>query len=119
MPSRIVLSLPAVEQAIVDELVERATEERWAERLLDGDTSLWTSDPDVAADITDRLGWLRSPAHFSLQIAALEGFGDGIRDAGFDTAVVMGMGGSSLAPDVLRRTFGSAEGYPELRILDS
>ena len=53
------------------------------------------------------------------RIAALEGFGDGIRDAGFDSAVVMGMGGSSLAPDVLRRTFGSAEGYPELRILDS
>jgi transaldolase/glucose-6-phosphate isomerase len=119
MPSRIVMSLPAAEQAIVDALVERATAERWAERLFDGDTSLWTTDSDVAADVTDRLGWLRSPGHFSLQVAALEGFGDGIRDAGFDTAVVMGMGGSSLAPDVLRRTFGSTEGYPELRILDS
>jgi glucose-6-phosphate isomerase len=119
MASRIVLSLPTAEQAIVDAFVERATNERWPERLFDGDTSLWTTDPDVAADITDRLGWLRSPAHFLDQIAALEGFGDGIRDAGFDTAVVMGMGGSSLAPDVLRRTFGSAEGYPELRILDS
>ena len=41
------------------------------------------------------------------QIAALEGFGDGIRDAGFTTAVVGGMGGSSLAPDVLHRTFGT------------
>jgi len=119
MASRIVFSLPAAEQAIVDALVERATSEQWAERLFAGDTSLWTTDPDVAADITDRLGWLRSPEHFTLQIAALEGFGDGIRDAGFDTAVVMGMGGSSLAPDVLRRTFGSAEGYPALRILDS
>jgi transaldolase/glucose-6-phosphate isomerase len=119
MPSRIALSLPAAEQAIVDALVERATAERWAERLFDGDTTLWTTDPDVAADITDRLGWLRSPEHFTLQIAALEGFGDGVRDAGFDTAVVMGMGGSSLAPDVLRRTFGSADGYPDLRILDS
>ena len=39
--------------------------------------------------------------------------------AGFTTAVVMGMGGSSLAPDVLRRTFGTAEGYLDLRILDS
>jgi len=87
---------------------------------------IWASDPrafteDTAHDksIRNRLGWLRSPEHFTLQIAALEGFGDGIRDAGFDTAVVMGMGGSSLAPDVLRRTFGSAEGYPALRILDS
>ena len=119
MGVRIVFSLPATEQAIVDELVERASNERWPERLFDGDTSLWTTDPDVAADVTDRLGWLRSPAHFSLQVAALEGFGDAIRDAGFDTAVVMGMGGSSLAPDVLRRTFGSTEGYPELRVLDS
>ena len=119
MSSRIVFSLPPAEQAIVDALVERATTEQWAERLFAGDTSLWTTDPDVAADITDRLGWLRSPEQFTLQIAALEGFGDGIRDAGFDTAVVMGMGGSSLAPDVLRRTFGSAEGYPQLRILDS
>ena len=119
MGVRLRLSLPAAEQAIVDALVERATDEHWAERLFAGDTSLWTSDPDVAADITDRLGWLGSPAHFSLQVPALEGFGDAIRDAGFDTAVVMGMGGSSLAPDVLRQTFGSAEGYPELRILDS
>lgn len=113
------LEFPPAEAAIVDALIERATTERWAERLLDGDTSLWTTDPDVAADITDRLGWLRAPAHFSLQVAALEGFGDGIRDAGFDTAVVMGMGGSSLAPDVLARTFGSTDGYPALRILDS
>jgi glucose-6-phosphate isomerase len=119
MGVRISFSLPAAEQAIVDALVERATGEQWAERLFAGDTSLWTTDPDVAADIADRLGWLRSPAHFTEQIAALEGFGDGIRDAGFDTAVVMGMGGSSLAPDVLRRTFGSTEGYPALRILDS
>jgi transaldolase/glucose-6-phosphate isomerase len=119
MASRIVFSLPAAEQSVVDALVERATAEQWAVRLLDGDTTLWTTDPDVAADITDRLGWLRSPAHFTLQLAALEGFGDGIRDAGFDTAVVMGMGGSSLAPDVLRRTFGSTDDYPQLRILDS
>jgi transaldolase/glucose-6-phosphate isomerase len=119
MSARIAFALPSDTQAIVDALTERATAERWSERLFDGDTSLWTTDPDVAADITDRLGWLRSPEHFTLQIAALEGFGDGVRDAGFDTAVVMGMGGSSLAPDVLRRTFGSAEGYPALRILDS
>ncbi|HJP87661.1 MAG TPA: hypothetical protein VJ850_01340 [Candidatus Limnocylindrales bacterium] len=119
MGVRISFSLPAAEQSIVDALVERATSEQWAERLFAGDTSLWTTDADVAADIADRLGWLRSPAHFTEQIAALEGFGDGIRDAGFDTAVVMGMGGSSLAPDVLRRTFGSTEGYPDLRILDS
>jgi glucose-6-phosphate isomerase len=117
--ARLSLRLPPAIEARLDELVERAERERWPARLLARDTTLWTQDADVAAAIADRLGWLDAPEHFTLQAAALEGFGDGIRDAGFDTAVVMGMGGSSLAPDVLRRTFGSVEGYPELRILDS
>jgi glucose-6-phosphate isomerase len=111
--------LPEAAQQAFDALAERANAERWAERLFDRDTSLWTTDADVAADIADRLGWLDAPEHFRLQIAALEGFGDGLADTGFDTAVVMGMGGSSLAPDVLLRTFGTAEGFPTLRILDS
>ena len=114
---RIQLSVEA--QGTFDQLVERANAENWAQRLFDRDTSLWTRDPDVSADIKDRLGWLDAPDHFQLQIAALEGFGDGLGEAGFDTAVVMGMGGSSLAPDVFRQTFGTAEGYLPLRILDS
>jgi transaldolase/glucose-6-phosphate isomerase len=117
--SRLSLSLPAAERARFDELVEQATSERWAERLFDRDTSLWTDDPEVAEAIADRLGWLDAPAHFTLLIPALEGFGDGVIEAGFDNAVVMGMGGSSLAPDVLHRTFGTTEGYLGLRILDS
>src|SRR5919112_140481 len=119
MSSRLALRLPAPEQAILDALTRRATDERWAARLFDRDTSLWTADRDVAEGIADRLGWLDAPAHFTIQAAALEGFGDGIREAGFDNAVVMGMGGSSLAPDVLHRTFGTVEGYLRLRVLDS
>jgi transaldolase/glucose-6-phosphate isomerase len=99
--------------------VERARAESWANRLFDRDSSLWTADPRVAAAIDERLGWLDAPSHFSDQIPALEGFGDGIVEAGFQTVVVAGMGGSSLAPDVLHRTFGSQEGYLDLRILDS
>src|SRR5258706_14371726 len=102
-----------------DATVARARDEHWAERLFDHDPSLWSSDARVQAAISERFGWLESPAHFSGQIAALEGFGEGIRDAGFTTAVVAGMGGSSLAPDILARTFGTAEGCVDLRILDS
>jgi glucose-6-phosphate isomerase len=102
-----------------DEAVGRARSERWAKRLWDRDTTLWSTNERVGAAIADRLGWLDAPAHFSAQIAALEGFGEGARDAGFVTAVVGGMGGSSLAPDVLHRTFGSADGWLDLRILDS
>ena len=49
----------------------------------------------------------------------MEGFGDAVVDEGYTTVVVAGMGGSSLAPDVLHRTFGVQEGYLALRILDS
>ena len=82
-------------------------------------STLWTSDPRVGEAIADRLGWLDAPAHFSEQIAGLEGFGDAVVDEGYTTAVVAGMGGSSLAPDIFNRTFGSLEGYLALRILDS
>jgi glucose-6-phosphate isomerase len=99
--------------------VRRARDERWAERVWDRDPSLWSANERVQATILERLGWLDAPAHFAGQVAALEGFGEGVRDAGFTTAVVGGMGGSSLAPDVLHRTFGSADGWLDLRVLDS
>jgi len=103
----------------IEAAAERARGERWAERLFDRDTSLWSDDPRVQAAIAERLGWLDAPAHFGGQVPALEGFGEGIRDAGFRTAVVMGMGGSSLAPEVLQRTLGTADGWLDLRVLDS
>jgi glucose-6-phosphate isomerase len=105
--------------AAFDAAVGRARDEQWAERLFARDPSLWSSDPRVQAAISERLGWLGAPAHFSEEIAALEGFGEGIRDAGFTAAIVAGMGGSSLAPDLLARTFGTVDGWLELRVLDS
>jgi transaldolase/glucose-6-phosphate isomerase len=99
--------------------VDRARDEEWAVRLFDRDVSLWTQDPEVGRAIADRLGWLDAPIDFSDNVPALEAFGDAIVDAGFTTAVVAGMGGSSLAPDVLHRTFGTSEGYLDLRVLDS
>ncbi|HEX6868075.1 MAG TPA: hypothetical protein VF119_04675, partial [Candidatus Limnocylindrales bacterium] len=102
-----------------DAAVERARDEGWATRLFDRDVTLWSSDPRVGEAIAERLGWLDAPDHFANRTAALEGFGDGITEAGFTTVVVAGMGGSSLAPDVLHRTFGTTEGYLDLRLLDS
>jgi glucose-6-phosphate isomerase len=113
------LRLAPADEARLAAVAAHARRDEWARRLTDRDTTLWSEDPVVRAAIADRLGWLDAPTHFSDRVAALEGFGDGIRVAGFRTAVVMGMGGSSLAPEVLHRTFGSAEGYLDLRILDS
>ena len=99
--------------------VERARTEEWVNRLFDRDVSLWTTDARVGEAIADRLGWLDAPAHFTEQIPGLEGFGDAVVDEGYQTAVVAGMGGSSLAPDVFVKTFGTEEGYLALRVLDS
>ena len=100
-------------------VVAHARRDAWAQRLADRDTTLWSDDPAVRAAIAQRLGWLDAPDHFTRQVPAIEAFGDRVRVDGFTTAVVMGMGGSSLAPEVLHRTFGTAEGYLDLRILDS
>ena len=105
--------------AAFEAAVAQAREEEWAVRLFDHDVTLWSSDPRVGAAIAERLGWLEAPVEFADRTAALEGFGDGATDAGFTTAIVAGMGGSSLTPDVLHKTFGSEEGYLALRILDS
>ncbi len=99
--------------------VAKARDESWAERLFAKDPSLWSSDARVQQAISERLGWLDAPAHFTDRIAALEGFGEGTRDAGFTTAIVAGMGGSSLGPDVLAKTFGADEDWLSLRVLDS
>ncbi|HEX5451512.1 MAG TPA: hypothetical protein VFW86_03905 [Candidatus Limnocylindrales bacterium] len=119
MSATLSVRLAPVDAARVAEVEARARGDAWAQRLMDRDTSLWSTDPSARAEISDRLGWLDAPDHFAREAPELEAFGDGIRSAGFTTAVVMGMGGSSLAPDVLHRVFGTAEGYLDLRVLDS
>ena len=113
------LRLGSADQERLAAVAAHAQSQEWPRRLMDRDVSLWSDDPAIQATVAQRLGWLDAPGHFTDQIAALEGFGDGIRVAGFRTAVVMGMGGSSLAPEVLHRTFGTADGYLDLRVLDS
>ncbi len=122
-PAPSTLSLPGFRmgaaQPAFDAAVERARDEAWSNRLFDRDATLWSGDEGVRSAIADRLGWLDAPDHFTGQIAALEGFGDGIVEAGFTTVIVAGMGGSSLAPEVLHQAFGTVDGYLDLRVLDS
>jgi transaldolase/glucose-6-phosphate isomerase len=105
--------------AAVAAAVARAGEERWAERLHERDTTLWSGDPAVQEKIGNRLGWLDLPADFSDMIPALEAFGDTTRDAGFTSAIVAGMGGSSLAPEVIATAFRDIEDWLDIRVLDS
>ena len=80
------------------------------------DHTVWKPNP---TEIANRLGWLTITDLMREQVPALQSFAQEVRDAGFRHVVLLGMGGSSLGPEVLRQVFGSAEGYPELIVLDS
>lgn len=89
----------------------------FARRLWEKDTTLWSSRP--VAEITDRLGWLHLPEVMQARIDELTAFAREVTTAGFQHVVLLGMGGSSLAPEVFQQTFGNAPGYPALVVLDS
>jgi transaldolase/glucose-6-phosphate isomerase len=84
---------------------------------------MWRRDPTIWADedtpeITNRLGWLNLPETMQEAAERIEAFADEVAPA-FDDVVVLGMGGSSLAPDVFGRVFDAKDGHPDLRVLDS
>ncbi len=103
--------LPQVEAALA-----ALDQRRVIPRIWNGDHTVWKPDP---TEISNRLGWLASTDEMRQQASALTSFADEVRDSGFRHVVLLGMGGSSLGPEVLRQTFGSAPGYPELLVLDS
>ncbi len=86
------------------------------ERIWQKDYTLWRPVPD---EITNRLGWLDIASRMRSEIVKITDAVSALRDEGFTHAVLLGMGGSSLAPDVFRETFGQMEGYLSLTVLDS
>ncbi|PSH04983.1 MAG: glucose-6-phosphate isomerase [Acidobacteria bacterium] len=88
-------------------------------RIWQMDASVWSAAPDHQKIIANSLGWLTVPGQVLERVAELKSFAEEIRSAGFTHAVVLGMGGSSLCPEVLRQSFGPKSGYPELLVLDS
>ena len=86
-------------------------------RIWKRDPTVWKPDPDTP-EISDRLGWLTVGKMMAQQVKTLAAFAEESRHV-FDHVVLCGMGGSSLAPEVLWRTFGQRAGYPTLTVLDS
>jgi glucose-6-phosphate isomerase len=90
-----------------------------AEALWRRDASAWSADPAAQQKIANRLGWLSAPARMADEIDRLHAFADAVKRDGFTHVVLLGMGGSSLAPEVLRAILHVSPGYPELHMLDS
>lgn len=101
----------AVEKTVDDLVAKEAIRRIW-----DGDHTLWAPDP---TEITDRLGWLRVASEVLAERDRLEGFADACFADGLRHVVVMGMGGSSLFPEVIARTFPTGEGRLHLHVLDT
>lgn len=99
--------------------LERLSAQRALPRLWERDGSLWSDEPAVQAAIRNRLGWLSIAGVMSKQVDALRGLAQELREAGFTHALLLGMGGSALFPEVCRKTFGVAPGHPDLTVLDT
>ncbi|HTE85871.1 MAG TPA: bifunctional transaldolase/phosoglucose isomerase, partial [Dehalococcoidia bacterium] len=107
------------QQAGVDAAVEGLRQQNFVHRAWDHDPTAWTPSETAAKSIRSRLGWLDVTEQMIEQLPSITEFADQARGDGFKHAVVLGMGGSSLCPEVLRQAFGVREGYPDLRVLDS
>ena len=108
------IKAPAGLDAAKDKVLEHAAEEGWTRRLWRKDATVWTG-----TDEAKWLGWLAAGDGSAVDLYALEGLRDHVKAGGFTHALLLGMGGSSLGPEVLARSFGAAPGFPELLVLDS
>ena len=108
------ISVPDVLKDRLKAATEEARSEGWTRRLWAGDATLWTG-----GDEAKWLGWLAAGLGERIELAALETFQGEINAAGFAHALLLGMGGSSLGPEVLGAVFGHRPGFPELLVLDS
>lgn len=90
-----------------------------AARFHTHDASLWTADPAGQAEVRKRMGWIDAPRVSRGLVPELGKLAAEVRAEGMTHAVLLGMGGSSLAPEVMRMVFGVVPGGLDLLILDS
>jgi transaldolase / glucose-6-phosphate isomerase len=100
-----------------EKVIKRLSADFTNDRLWNHDGSLWKDHAPTIAKISTRLGWLGT--HATIDRDRLKAFQATIKDSGMSDVILLGMGGSSLAPEVLMTTFGNAPGFPALHVLDS
>ncbi|MBI4213029.1 MAG: bifunctional transaldolase/phosoglucose isomerase [Chloroflexi bacterium] len=107
-------TLPADLSQAVDESLEEWRRTGRMRQLWAGDASVWTG-----ADEASWLGWLRVAEDELARAFVFSWIADDIQEEGFTDALLLGMGGSSLCPEVMANTFGPVPGYPRMHVLDS
>ncbi|MFB3925906.1 MAG: glucose-6-phosphate isomerase [Syntrophales bacterium] len=103
-------------QNIVLRSLEKLAGDDVIARIWRRDHTVWKPEPP---EIKNRLGWLNSVERMTEDIPRIEELSENVRAEGFERILLLGMGGSSLAPEVLSKVFGSGSGYPRLDVLDS
>jgi transaldolase/glucose-6-phosphate isomerase len=112
--SRQTYKLPAEIDGLVKAQINDWRAEGKVRRLWERDASLWTN-----SDEDKWLGWLTITDDQLAHRHELDAAAEEARSGGFSHILLLGMGGSSLCPEVLKMTFGTIPGYPELHVLDS
>jgi transaldolase/glucose-6-phosphate isomerase len=102
--------------AAVESALAELRDERVVERMWEGDHTVWGPDPE---EIANRLGWLRSPEETEKALPEILGLAEAVRDEGIEHVLLLGMGGSSLAPETFALSLDGRDGYPDLAVLDS
>jgi transaldolase/glucose-6-phosphate isomerase len=107
---------PGSFQAKIEASLAELDEKRIVQRIWEKDHTVWKPDP---TEIANRLGWLHSAEALQKELPAIESLVERVREDGYTHALLLGMGGSSLAPEVFRKSFGVRAGYLDLAVLDS
>src|SRR5260370_7133476 len=107
-------SLPQDLSKAVEAALDNWDAEDKVRRLWERDASLWTN-----GDESKWLGWLSIVDEQQRSIRRFPNFALEVKDAGFSDVLLLGMGGSSLCPEVMSKSFGKVEGCPEIHVLDS
>lgn len=103
-------------QSEIQAALNKLRQENFSERLIKKDYTLWKEKDE---EISSRLGWLDSPLRMEPLLQYYQPQVEKISSAGFNLLLILGMGGSSLAPEAISRLIGPAPGYPSLLMLDS
>jgi transaldolase / glucose-6-phosphate isomerase len=101
-------------RAPIQKVLDEWTQSNNIQRLWDRDANLWTNAAEA-----QWLGWLDSVQQQAFQLTRYQNFAQEVRERSYTDVVLLGMGGSSLCPDVLAKSFGPQRNAPRLHVLDS